>query len=189
MPQRETIDSGEESFGDDNGDKEEEFLQPVDINATKDELIKVSCFVRVFIPDLIRQQALEHCQLALGRVLAENRGLRQSNSELQATSTSKRRRREKGDNQLGYEQHIGPLARRFLFTNEAWVRTSDFRKDRPELFSNAEDRFANNNMYSRAVTAALFDSIPEKYHSLLDYTEYRHFAKDVSIHLFSNTES
>lgn len=55
MPQRETIDSGEESFGDDNGDKEEEFLQPVDINATKDELIKVSCFVRVFILDLIRQ--------------------------------------------------------------------------------------------------------------------------------------
>ncbi|KAJ7658448.1 hypothetical protein B0H17DRAFT_1262230 [Mycena rosella] len=162
MPQRETIDSGEELFGDDNRDKEEEFLQPVDINATKDELIK----------------ALEHCQLALGRILAENRGLRQSNSELQATSTSKRRRREKGDNQLGYEQHIGPLARRFLFTNETWVRTSDFRKDRPELFSNAEDRFANNNMYSRAVTAALFDSIPEKYHSLLDYTEYRHFAKD-----------
>ncbi|KAJ7699602.1 hypothetical protein B0H17DRAFT_1196221 [Mycena rosella] len=162
MPQRETVDSGEESFGDDNRDKEEEFLRPMDINATKDELIK----------------ALEHCQLALGRVLAENRGLRQSNSELQATSTSKRRRREKGDNQLGYEQHIGPLARRFLFTNETWVRTSDFRKDRPELFSNAEDRFANNNMYSRAVTAALFDSIPEKYHSLLDYTEYRHFAKD-----------
>ncbi|KAJ7681177.1 hypothetical protein B0H17DRAFT_1138613 [Mycena rosella] len=155
------VDSGNESFGDD--DFEAEHLRPVDVNASKQEVI---------------DQALEYCQLALGRVLAENRNLRQKNSELQSTVTSKRRRREKGDNRLGYEAHVGSWARRFFLTKEIWVRTEDFRKDQPDLPANPEHRFANNNMYSRGITYALFEAIPPKYHLLLDFSEYTHLAKD-----------
>ncbi|KAJ7323604.1 hypothetical protein DFH08DRAFT_817640 [Mycena albidolilacea] len=39
-------------------------------------------------------------------------------------------------------------------------------------------RFINNTVYSHSITAALFDVIPTKYHSLLDYSEYKHLGKD-----------
>ncbi|KAJ7215091.1 hypothetical protein B0H12DRAFT_1242072 [Mycena haematopus] len=48
----------------------------------------------------------------------------------------------------------------------------------PELTFDPAARFTNNAAYSHSVTAGLFDVIPEKYHMLLDYAEYKHFAKD-----------
>ncbi|KAJ7509462.1 hypothetical protein B0H11DRAFT_2216377 [Mycena galericulata] len=156
-------DSNEEVFGDqDLSDAEQEHLQPIDMYASKEDIRK----------------ALEQCQLALGRVLAENRQLRQKNSEFEAASSAKRRRREKGDNQLNYETHVGNWSRAFLLTKEAWVRTGDFQKDCPELPANPQARFETNDLYSRGVTAALFDVIPEKYHPLLNYKDYKHLAKD-----------
>ncbi|KAJ6622642.1 hypothetical protein B0H10DRAFT_1944542 [Mycena sp. CBHHK59/15] len=91
---------------------------------------------------------------------------------LQTTST------RAGDNKLGYKSQIGTLAKRFFFTQEAWVQTTDFRKDRPEPPLNPEHRFTNDNVYSQSVTTALFDNIPPKYYPLLDYNSYKHFAAD-----------
>ncbi|KAJ6553877.1 hypothetical protein B0H10DRAFT_2374846 [Mycena sp. CBHHK59/15] len=155
--------SSNESYRDNaDSDIDQEHLRPLSINATKEEVLK----------------ALEHCQLALGRVLAENRSLRQTNSDLLAAASSKRHRLVQGDNKLGYKSQIGTLAKRFFFTQEAWVQTTDFRKDRPEPPLNPEHRFTNDNVYSQSVTTALFDNIPPKYYPLLDYNSYKHFAAD-----------
>ena len=119
--------------------------------------------------------------MALGRALAENRSLRQKVSEFEATAASKRRRGGEGDNRLGYKKNVGPWARIFLLTREGWVTTADFRKSPPELSLDPGARFVNNTAYSHSVTAALFDVIPKKYHSLVDYAEYKHLGKDVRV--------
>ncbi|KAJ6550560.1 hypothetical protein B0H10DRAFT_2202311 [Mycena sp. CBHHK59/15] len=145
--------SSNESYRDNaDSDIDQEHLRPLSINATKEEVLK----------------ALEHCQLALGRVLAENRSLRQTNSDLLAAASSKRHRLVQGDNKIGYKSQIGTLAKRFFFTQEAWTRAP----------LNPEHRFTNDNVYSQSVTTALFDNIPPKYYPLLDYNSYKHFAAD-----------
>ncbi|KAJ7215092.1 hypothetical protein B0H12DRAFT_1242073 [Mycena haematopus] len=63
-----------ESFGGNDDEPEAEHLRPVAVNASKTEIVK----------------ALESCQLALGRALAENRSLRQKVSDFEATAASKR---------------------------------------------------------------------------------------------------
>ncbi|KAJ7851055.1 hypothetical protein B0H14DRAFT_833510 [Mycena olivaceomarginata] len=154
-------DAGSDTFGAD--DDTEKQLQPIDINASKTDIIK----------------GYQSCQLDLGRVLAENRSLRQRVSELEATAASKRRRGTgMGDNRLGYQKNVGSWARYFLLTKEAWVKTEDFRKSPPELSLDPAARFGSNTAYSNGITAALFDMIPVKYHPLLDYAEYRHLGKD-----------
>ncbi|KAJ6613818.1 hypothetical protein B0H10DRAFT_2436299 [Mycena sp. CBHHK59/15] len=157
-----TASSNESYRNNADSDIDQEHLQLLSINATKEEVLK----------------ALEHCQLALGRVLAENWSLRQTNSDLLAAASSKRHRLVQGDNKLGYKSQIGTLAKRFFFTQEAWVQTTDFRKDGPEPPLNPEYRFTNDNVYSQSVTTALFNNIPPKYYPLLDYNSYKHFAAD-----------
>ncbi|KAJ7832949.1 hypothetical protein B0H14DRAFT_3142747 [Mycena olivaceomarginata] len=153
-------DAGSDTFGADDTEKQ---LQPIDINASKTDIIK----------------GYQSCQLDLGRILAENRSLRQRVSELEATAASKRRRGTgMGDNRLGYQKNVGSWARYFLLTKEAWVKTEDFRKSPPELSLDPAARFGSNTAYSNGITAALFDMIPVKYHPLLDYAEYRHLGKD-----------
>ncbi|KAJ7870468.1 hypothetical protein B0H14DRAFT_3860941 [Mycena olivaceomarginata] len=150
-------DAGSDTFGADNDTEKQ--LQPIDINASKTDIIK----------------GYQSCQLDLGRILAENRSLRQRVSELEATAASKRRRGTgMGDNRLGYQKNVGSWARYFLLTKEAWVKTEDFRKSPPELSLDPTARFGSNTAYSNGITAALFDMIPVKYHPLLDYAEYRH---------------
>ncbi|KAJ7899604.1 hypothetical protein B0H14DRAFT_3852846 [Mycena olivaceomarginata] len=144
------------SFGAD--DDAEKQLQPIDIDASKTDIIK----------------GYQSCQLDLGRILAENRSLRQRVSDLEATAASKRRRvTGMGDNRLGYQKNVGSWARYFFLTKEAWVKPEDFRKSPPELSLDPAARFGNNTAYSLGITAALFDMIPVKYHPLLDYAEYR----------------
>ncbi|KAJ7663494.1 hypothetical protein B0H17DRAFT_1144063 [Mycena rosella] len=154
------VDSGNGSFGDD--DFEAEHLRPVDANASKQEVIDVNVGSRL-------------SSIVNLRSVASSPKIATS---AKRTANYKRRRREKGDNRLGYEAHVGSWARRFFLTKEVWVRTEDFRKDQPDLPANSEHRFANNNMYSRGITYALFEAIPPKYHRLIDFSEYTHLTKD-----------
>ncbi|KAJ7836868.1 hypothetical protein B0H14DRAFT_2589431 [Mycena olivaceomarginata] len=134
-------DSGaDRSLGTDEGNAEE-YLQPIDVDASKGDIIK--------------------------RV-----------SELEATATSKRRRRDRGDNRLGYEKHVGQWARHFFLTKETWVTPENFRASPPDLSLDPATRFSSNTACSRSVTATLFEVVPPKYHSLIDYSEYKHMAKD-----------
>ncbi|KAF8158702.1 hypothetical protein K438DRAFT_1777040 [Mycena galopus ATCC 62051] len=153
-------DSDGESLG--NGDEGQEYLQPVDIDASKADIIA----------------GYKSCQLELGRVLAENRRFRQRLSELESTATSKRRQRDQSDNRLGYKAHVGPWARLFFLTKEGWVRKEDFRARPSEISLDPEARFTSNTVYSHAITSALYDIVPERFHSLLDSGHYRHLAKD-----------
>ncbi|KAF7334178.1 hypothetical protein MVEN_02324000 [Mycena venus] len=155
-----------EYFGANDYEPEAEHLRPIAVDASKAEIVK----------------ALESCQLALGRALAENRSLRQKVSEFEVTAASKCRWGDGRDNRLGYKANVGPRARIFLLTREGWVTTADFRKGPPELSLDPAARFVNNTAYSHSVTAALFDVIPKKYHSLLDYAEYKHLGKDIFHH-------
>ncbi|KAF7334159.1 hypothetical protein MVEN_02322000 [Mycena venus] len=152
-----------EYFGANDYEPEAEHLRPIAVDASKAEIVK----------------ALESCQLALGRALAENRSLLQKVSEFEVTAASKCRWGDGRDNRLGYKANVGPRARIFLLTREGWVTTADFRKGPPELSLDPAARFVNNTAYSHSVTAALFDVIPKKYHSLLDYAEYKHLGKDL----------
>ncbi|KAF8145497.1 hypothetical protein K438DRAFT_1991788 [Mycena galopus ATCC 62051] len=153
-------DSDGESLG--NGDEGQEYLQPVDIDASKADIIA----------------GYKSCQLELGRVLAENRCFRQRLSELESTATSKRRQRDQSDNRLGYKAHVGPWAHLFFLTKEGWVRKEDFRARPSEISLDPEARFTSNTVYSHAITSALYDIVPERFHSLLDSEHYRHLAKD-----------
>ncbi|KAF8145840.1 hypothetical protein K438DRAFT_1991407 [Mycena galopus ATCC 62051] len=153
-------DSDGESLG--NGDEGQEYLQPVDIDASKADIIA----------------GYKSCQLELGRVLAENRCFCQRLSELESTATSKRRQRDQSDNRLGYKAHVGPWARLFFLTKEGWVRKEDFRARPSEISLDPEARFTSNTVYSHAITSALYDIVPERFHSLLDSGHYRHLAKD-----------
>ncbi|KAF8127322.1 hypothetical protein K438DRAFT_1790010 [Mycena galopus ATCC 62051] len=153
-------DSEGESFG--NSDEEQQNLQPIDIDASKADIIA----------------GYKGCQLELGRVLAENRSLRQRLSELEGTATSKRRQRDQGDNRLGYKAHVGPWARLFFLTKEGWVRKEDFRARPSEISLDPGARFTTDTAYSHAITLSLYGIIPERFHSLLDPGHYWHLAKD-----------
>ncbi|KAF8142944.1 hypothetical protein K438DRAFT_1784208 [Mycena galopus ATCC 62051] len=155
-------DSEGESFG--NGDEEQQHLQLIDIDASKADIIA----------------GYKSCQLELGRVLAENRSLRQRLSELEGTASSKRRQRDQSDNRLGYKAHVGPWARLFFLTKEGWVRKEDFRARPSEISLDPGARFTTNTAYSHAITSSLYGILPERFHSLLDSGHYQHLAKDVT---------
>jgi hypothetical protein len=124
-------------------------------------------------------KALKLCQLALGRALAENRKLRQNNSNLLAVQGSKRRGRGSKDTSA-FQSVVGPLAKRFFLTQETWVRVHEFKKAPPEPPLTIEQRFANTNNYSFGVTAALHAIVPEKLRPYLDADESTDFPRAVS---------
>ncbi|KAK7001924.1 hypothetical protein R3P38DRAFT_2443688, partial [Favolaschia claudopus] len=159
------------SEADDDGG--EERFQPIDINASKPEIIK----------------AYQDLQLDHGRVLAENRSLRQRLHELEATSTGKRQRRAQSDNRLGYQQHVGAWARKFLLANEAWVTADEFCKRPVDLVNTPEERFESSKVYSREITVALYQGIPPKFHPLLDRLSYKHLSKDFHRVMFHGPSS
>ncbi|KAJ6551676.1 hypothetical protein B0H19DRAFT_1264323 [Mycena capillaripes] len=70
-------------------DDEELYLQPINYNATRDELI----------------QALKAAQLSAMELLAENRQLRQENSQLRAKMT-KKRNKDGEEDLLGYKKRV-----------------------------------------------------------------------------------
>ncbi|KAJ7205894.1 hypothetical protein C8J57DRAFT_1615311 [Mycena rebaudengoi] len=122
------------------------------------------------------EEVLKLCQLALGHALAENRKLRQNNSNLLAVQGSKRRGRGSKDTSA-FQLVVGPLAKRFFLTQETWVRVHEFKKAPPEPPLTIEQRFANTNNYSFGVTAALHAIVPEKLRPYLDADESTDFPR------------
>ncbi|KAJ6482255.1 hypothetical protein DFH09DRAFT_1107298 [Mycena vulgaris] len=153
---------------DDGGDLH---LQPINYNASRDELIA----------------ALKSSQLSLMKVLGENRELQKPNSELMAVSTKKRRKGVEKD-LLGYQPHITALAKKFLFTRALFIDSAIFRLNLPQPSERPEDQFVSDEAYRNSVTIALYQDIPEKFHSLLDAETYGSFAKDF-IHEHSDGRS
>ncbi|KAJ7897522.1 hypothetical protein B0H13DRAFT_1884628 [Mycena leptocephala] len=143
-----------------NDNDEELHLQPINFNAPRDELI----------------QALKASQLSVVQLLAENRTLREENSELRANSTKKRRQGGEKD-LLGYKSHIVALAKSFLITQALFVSLAAFRAN-PELPADPGEEFQSDEAYTLSITSKLYKEIPEKFHPLLDAKTYSTFAKD-----------
>jgi hypothetical protein len=121
---------------------------------------------------------LKASQLSVVQLLAENRTLREENSELRANSTKKRRQGGEKD-LLGYKSHIVALAKSFLITQALFVSLAAFRAN-PELPADPGEEFQSDEAYTLSITSKLYKEIPEKFHPLLDAKTYSTFAKDVS---------
>ncbi|KAJ7813326.1 hypothetical protein B0H13DRAFT_2382582 [Mycena leptocephala] len=146
----------------DNDVEDELHLQPINHGATRDELI----------------EALKASQLSVVKLLAENRQLRTENANLRANSSKKRRNIGANDNLLGYQSEILRFAKSFLFTRALLVPIAAFQPNTVQLPEDPRGRFENNETYIRSITSALYEDIPEKFHSLLDVQTYSNFAKD-----------
>ncbi|KAJ6583923.1 hypothetical protein DFH09DRAFT_1075545 [Mycena vulgaris] len=145
----------------DNSD-EENMIQPIDYNASRDELL----------------QALKASQLSVVKLLAENRKLRKDNSDLAAASSRKRRKGAQNDDILGYKSQILGLAKRFLFTRALFLDRKAFQSEPPERPINPRDQFTSDAAYTDSLTISLFNEVPEKSHPLLDAQTYAGFAND-----------
>jgi hypothetical protein len=129
-------------------------------------------------------QALKASQLSVVKLLAETRQLRTENANLRANSSKKRRNNGVNDNLLGYKSEILRFAKSFLFMRALFVPIAAFQPNTVQLPEDPRDCFENNETYIRSITSALYEDIPEKFHSLLDFQTYSNFAKDVcSLHL------
>ncbi|KAJ7077046.1 hypothetical protein C8R44DRAFT_755325 [Mycena epipterygia] len=111
-------------------------------------------------------------------LLAENRKLKQQNAELLAFSSKKSRRGGGEEERFGYRSHILGFAKHFLLTRALWVDTTQFGPKPPELSPNPQDWFSSDEAYAQNTTAALYQDIPEQFHTLLDSQTYSSFAKD-----------
>ncbi|KAJ7909768.1 hypothetical protein B0H13DRAFT_2330025 [Mycena leptocephala] len=144
-----------------NDNDNELHLQPINFNATREELI----------------QALKASQLSVVQLLGELRTLQQENSELRANSTKKRCGGER--DVLGYKAHIVGFAKSFMITKALFVTAAVFRANtEPSAMTEPQDQFANDQAYTSSITTKLYEEIPEKFHSLLDAKTYASFAKD-----------
>jgi hypothetical protein len=111
------------------------------------------------------------------KLLAENRQLVNKNNHLLA-ATSKKRRNAVGTDDLGYKSQITTIAKKFLLTRALFVDTAMFQP-RPLEFAAPQDQFTDDKAYRQGVTTHLYQDIPEKFHTLLDFQTYADFAKDV----------
>ncbi|KAJ7821833.1 hypothetical protein B0H13DRAFT_2681933 [Mycena leptocephala] len=137
-------------------------LQPINHNATRDELV----------------EALKASQLSVVKLLAENRQLRTENSNLLANSSKKRRNNGLNDNLLGYKSEVLRFAKHFLFMRALFVPIAAFQPNTIQMPEDPRNCFENNDTYTLSITSALYEDIPEKFHSLLDYHVYGNFGKD-----------
>ncbi|KAJ7936068.1 hypothetical protein B0H13DRAFT_2649426 [Mycena leptocephala] len=131
-------------------------LQPINHNATRDELV----------------EALKVSQLSVVKLLAENHQLQTENS------SKKRRNNGLNDNLLGYKSEVLRFAKHFLFTRVLFVPIAVFQPNTIQMPEDPRNCFENNDTYTRSITSALYEDIPEKFHSLLDYHAYGNFGKD-----------
>ncbi|KAJ7861180.1 hypothetical protein B0H13DRAFT_2568360 [Mycena leptocephala] len=137
-------------------------LQSINHNASRDELV----------------EALKASQLSVVKLLAENRQLRTENSNLLANSSKKRRNNGLNDNLLGYKSEVLRFAKHFLFTRALFVPIAAFQPNTIQTPEDPRNCFENNDTYTRSITSALYEDIPEKFHSLLEYQAYGNFGKD-----------
>ncbi|KAJ7090715.1 hypothetical protein C8R44DRAFT_891881 [Mycena epipterygia] len=140
-------------------------LQPIDVDASRGELI----------------EALKSCRLYAMGLLPENRTFQQKNADLLAT-TSKKRCKGGEDNPMGldYKGEVIRWAKEFLLTQALFLNITAFTANpgEPKPFTNPEDRFSSNEAYTQGLTTALYAIIPVKFHSLVDAREYGGFARD-----------
>ncbi|KAJ7690546.1 hypothetical protein B0H17DRAFT_1201667 [Mycena rosella] len=124
-----------------------EHLQPINNNASRDELLEV----------------LKASQLYVIKLLSKNRELRKENNELKATR-SKKSRKDNEQDLPGYRPHIVTLAKKFLFLRALVSDTTLFQANPPS----PDNQFADEAAYRQSITNALYQHIPEKFHPSLD---------------------
>ncbi|KAJ7698584.1 hypothetical protein B0H17DRAFT_1196694 [Mycena rosella] len=135
-----------------------EYLQPINNNASREELL----------------EALKASQLYVMKLLSENRTLRKENNELKATRSKKSCKDTGEQDLLGYRPHIVTLAKKFLFLCALVIDTTLFRTNPPF----PDNQFADETAYRQSITNALYRDIPEKFHPALDGQTYTSFAKE-----------
>lgn len=104
--------------------------------------------------------------------------LRKENSQLLADS-SKKKRGGQSDNKLGYKSHVVSWAKSFLFTRALVIDISMFVAKPFDMVMDPAAIFATDDLYTQSLTIALYEDIPDKFHSLLNSDEYSGLAKDV----------
>ncbi|KAJ7732346.1 hypothetical protein DFH07DRAFT_968445 [Mycena maculata] len=119
-------------------------------------------------------EALKSCQLNNTKLQAENRELKKENSDLMAVVSKKRRG---NDDALGYKSQVVSWAKKFLLLRALFIDNRMFRA-KPTMSMDPATIFANDDLYSKALTVALYEDIPTKFHSLLNSQEYAGLAKD-----------
>ncbi|KAJ7464074.1 hypothetical protein FB451DRAFT_1370458 [Mycena latifolia] len=147
----------------DDHEEDHELLQPINLTATRDELL----------------ESLKSCQLYAMQLLAENRNLQLKNAELLAASSKKRRKGGQED-MLGYKSEIVRWAKYFLLTEALFVDIMVFglNPGLPDPSTAPHDKFSSDAAYTRGLTTALYKHIPDKFHSLVNAQAYGDFAKD-----------
>ncbi|KAJ7804142.1 hypothetical protein B0H14DRAFT_2612628 [Mycena olivaceomarginata] len=150
-------------------DNEEAALQEIDQNCSRDEALK----------------ALKDAQLYGAKLLAENRKLREDNSNLRASAPKKRRQNE---DVFGYKGAVVGLAKRFLLTRAFIIDHAFFQKRKPLPPTKPQDQFTSDEAYTTSMAIALYEEIPTKFHPLLDVKTYSNFATDF-IHEHSDGRS
>jgi hypothetical protein len=110
------------------------------------------------------------------KLLAENRKLREDNSNLRASAPKKRRQNE---DFFGYKGEVVGLAKRFLLTWAFIVDRASFQKQKPLQPTKPQDQFTSDEAYTTSMAIALYEEIPTKFHPLLDVKTYSNFATDI----------
>ncbi|KAJ7670291.1 hypothetical protein B0H17DRAFT_1209396 [Mycena rosella] len=148
-------------------------LQPINDNASRGELI----------------DALKESQVSVMKLLSENRMLQKKYNNLYATS-SKKQRRGADEDKLGYKSEVIRWAKRLLFTRALCINVTAFQAKPADTLdpTQPEDQFASDDAYVQSITAALYQEIPEKFHSLVDSATYGSFARTF-IHEFGEGRS
>ncbi|KAJ7687101.1 hypothetical protein B0H17DRAFT_1203772 [Mycena rosella] len=137
-------------------------LRPINDNASRGELI----------------DALKESQVSVMKLLSENRTLQKKYNNLYATS-SKKQRRGANEDKLGYKSEVIRWAKRLLFTRALCINVTAFQAKPADTLdpTQPEDQFASDDTYVQSITAALYQEIPEKFHSLVDSATYGSFAR------------
>ncbi|KAJ7704222.1 hypothetical protein B0H14DRAFT_2647642 [Mycena olivaceomarginata] len=168
-PGRKTITTSMATNDIDEYNDEEAALQEIDRNCSRDEALK----------------ALRDAQLYGMKLLAENRKLREDNSNLRASAPKKRCQNE---DFFGYKGEVVGLAKRFLLTRAFIVDRASFQKQKPLPPTKPQDQFTSDKAYTTSMAIALYEEIPTKFHPLLDVKTYSNFATDF-IHEHSDGRS
>ncbi|KAJ7669598.1 hypothetical protein B0H17DRAFT_1183866 [Mycena rosella] len=136
-------------------------LRPINDNASRGELI----------------DALKESQISVMKL------------HLYATS-SKKQRRGADEDKLGYKSEVVRWAKRFLFTRALCINVTAFQAKPADTLdpTQPEDQFASEDAYVQSITVALYQEIPEKFHSLVDSAKYGSFASTF-IHEFGEGRS
>ncbi|KAJ7691830.1 hypothetical protein B0H17DRAFT_1133607 [Mycena rosella] len=81
---------------------------------------------------------------------------------------SKKQRRGADEDKLGYKSEVIRWAKRFLFTQALCINVTAFQAKPADTLdpTQPEDQFASDDVYVQSITAALYQEIPEKFHSL-----------------------